>query len=62
MPIFEFTCPGDHTGLPAKQKIERYYVGQIAKPTPICLDCGCVMKQVEFSVPARRNPEKGIQT
>jgi len=53
--IFEFEC------LKCCAKIERYVYGNISKPAPIC-ECGNQMEPVEWSVPAKRNPEKGIQT
>lgn len=54
MPIFEFECP--QCGL----RIERYTVGDIDKPAPLCT-CGVQTEQIEWSIPAKRNPERGIQ-
>lgn len=61
MPIFEYECPGNHEGLPAKTKVERITFGSIEKGPPVCIDCGAIMRQVEFSIPAKRNPEHGVQ-
>lgn len=54
MAIFEYEC------IKCCAKIERYVYGNINKPAPIC-ECGNQMEQVEFSVPAKRNPEYGVQ-
>jgi len=56
MALYEFECPK------CKERIERIVWGDIRKPFPRCQECNLAMKMVEFSVPARRNPEKGIQT
>lgn len=56
MPLFEFVCPI------CLEKIERYVSGNIVASNPICKTCGqsVEMEQV-VSVPAKRNPDKGIQ-
>ncbi len=55
--LFEFQCPH------CLNKIERIVFGSIKNDPPVCTRCdtGSLMEQVEWSVPARRNPEKGIQ-
>lgn len=55
MPIFEYNC------LQCGKKVEQYVVGAIEARLPLCAECGKQMERVEFSVPAKRNPEKGIQ-
>lgn len=55
MPIYEYSCP-EHRD----KVIERYTSGQVNNKPPLC-ECGKAMEQVEFSVPAKRNPDKGIQ-
>ena len=55
MPIYEFVC------VTCKETIERYTQGHIEKLPPICALCGIEMEHKEFSVPAKRDPEKGIQ-
>lgn len=54
MPILEFTCKEHGT-------IERVIIGGL-KGLPECPKCKKTMELKEFSVPARRNPDKGIQT
>jgi hypothetical protein len=54
MPLIEFECPK------CCAKVERIVFGQIEKPEPMC-ECGNQMQVIEWSIPARRNPEKGIQ-
>ena len=56
MPLFEFECPE------CKERIEEYTSGRIDKRVPLCPKCGrAMMEEVEYSVPAKRNPEHGIQ-
>jgi len=52
MPIFEFECP-EHG------KFER--IVDFKYDTLPCPKCKVESDKVEFSVPAKRNPEKGIQ-
>ena len=58
MPIFEFECP-------KHGKFERIIDAKYdTQPCPRCAnDCNDYQEcnKVEFSVPAKRNPEKGIQ-
>lgn len=56
MPLFEFRCPEHHS-----QVVERYTTGNVHSTPPRCKLCERMMEQVEFSVPAKRDPEKGIQ-
>ncbi len=57
MPLREFICP-------KCGKFESYVSSTIPPPTRPCPNPKCKErgKLVEFSVPARRNPDKGIQT
>ena len=57
MPMFEFVCPI------CLDKLERFTFGNITAANPVCKRCdqGVEMKQVEFSLPAKRNPEHGLQ-
>lgn len=56
MPLFEFECPE------CKERIEEYTSGRIDKRVPLCPKCGqAMMEDVEYSIPAKRNPEHGIQ-
>lgn len=55
MAIFEFECPN------CKERVERLTFGHIERPAPLCAKCGTLTHQIEFSVPAKRNPEHGIQ-
>lgn len=52
MPLFEFECKTH--GVFEKITIEKY-------DTLLCPVCGEESEKVEFSVPAKRNPEFGIQ-
>lgn len=54
MPLREFKCPK------CGGKIERFFHGFVKNDPPLC-GCGYQMEEVEFSVPAKRDPEKGIQ-
>lgn len=54
MAIFEYEC------VKCCAKVERYVYGSINKPAPMC-ECGNQMELVEFSIPAKRNPEHGVQ-
>lgn len=54
MPILEFEC---HK---CCNKVERYVVGNIPKPAPMC-ECGNQMEKVEWSVPAKRDGRYGVQ-
>jgi len=52
MPIFEFECP----------KHGKFELITLPKyDTMMCPQCGEECEKVEFSVPAKRNPELGIQ-
>jgi hypothetical protein len=53
MPIREYVCP-EHG------KFERVIIGREVE-FPKCPRCAEFCIPVEFSVPARRDPEKGIQ-
>jgi hypothetical protein len=58
MPIFDYVCPT------CKAKYERFTFGNghlLERHAPLCEVCGIETDQVEFSVPAKRNPEYGIQ-
>jgi hypothetical protein len=57
MPLYEFQCPNCYA------RIERVVIGKIPNHPPVCGECniGIEMDLVEWSVPARRSPEKGIQ-
>jgi hypothetical protein len=52
MPLFEFQCPKH--GVFECFTLEKYDT----RPCPKCKE---ECEKIEFSVPARRNPEKGIQ-
>jgi predicted nucleic acid-binding Zn ribbon protein len=56
MPIFEYECPNGH-------RADRYLVSGKTSDflAPPCPQCGEPMKEVEFSVPAKRNSDYGIQ-
>ena len=54
MPIFEYQCPLGHG------KFEPICAAKY--DTQPCPKCQEESEKVEFSVPARRNPEKGLQT
>ncbi len=59
MPLFDYECPL------CKARYERYIKGNghlEKRHSPICETCGVETEKVEFSVPAKRNPDKGIQT
>jgi len=53
MPIFEFVCPKGH-GKFELITLEKY-------DTMMCPKCGEESEKVEWSVPAKRNPEHGMQ-
>ena len=53
MPIFEFTCPKGH-GKFELITLEKF-------DTMMCPKCGEESEKVEWSVPAKRNPEHGLQ-
>lgn len=55
MAMYEFRC------IQCGEKLERYVQGFIRKSTPVCPKCRITMEEVEFSLPAKRNPEHGIQ-
>jgi putative FmdB family regulatory protein len=52
MPIFEFKCPKH--GKFEQITLEKY-------DNLMCPKCGELSDKIEFSVPAKRNPECGIQ-
>lgn len=56
MPIYEFHCP-EHPD----EKLERFISGEIKNTAPLCKKCNMQMQQVEYSIPARRNPAHGLQ-
>lgn len=53
MPLYEFVCP-------VHGKFESY-VALIGAQAAACPTCEAKSDAVEFSVPAKRNPEYGIQ-
>lgn len=58
MPIFEYKCPT------CDAKYERYTYGNghlAERHAPLCEVCGIETEEVEWSVPSRRDPERGIQ-
>lgn len=57
MPIFEYQCPH------CLAKLERYTSGKVNNNLPLCKNCdmSIEMEQIEYSLVAKRNPEKGIQ-
>lgn len=57
MALIEFECPS------CKVRIEQIRFGSaIDDPAPVCHECGVrITERVEFSVPAKRSPEHGIQ-
>jgi hypothetical protein len=59
MPLFDYVCPK------CSAKYERYIQGNghlEKRHNPLCEVCGVETEKVEYSLVARRNPEKGIQT
>lgn len=54
MPIFDYICPncGNH--------FDKYVTPGDTEPQT-CPKCRHIASQLEYSVPARRNPDKGIQ-
>ena len=52
MPIFEFECP-------VHGKFERITLEKY--DTQLCPQCGEECEKVDWSIPARRNPEYGVQ-
>jgi hypothetical protein len=42
-------------------KFEKIFTGQFDKESEKCPDCGRPSPKVEWSVPAKRDPSKGIQ-
>lgn len=52
MPIFEFECS-------KHGKFERIIPAKY--DTQLCPECGEECEKIDFSVPAKRNPECGIQ-
>ena len=57
MPIYEYACPE------CDKRIDRYFASSNAanNVAPQCPSCHAPMAIVEWSRPARRDPEKGIQ-
>ena len=52
MPLFEFVCPKH--GIFERFTLEKFDT----RPCPVCRE---ESEKIEFSIPAKRNPECGIQ-